>query len=195
MKTMKISLALFLFTISSLAAQTEWKFDKSHSNVSFSVSHMVISETEGNFGEYDGTITSDGLNPESLKIDLEIKVASIDTDNEDRDKHLRSDDFFSAEKYPEIKFVSKKMTKVGGKKYKLVGDLTMKGVTKEVELDVKFNGSVKDPWGNERMGFKLSGEVNRFDYGLKWNKLLETGGFVVGEDVEIRANIELIKKG
>jgi polyisoprenoid-binding protein YceI len=130
----------------------------------------------------------------SAMIDFTVDVNSINTENEDRDKHLRSDDFFNAEDFPQMSFKSKEMKKVGEKNYKLIGDLTIRDVTKEVEFDVKFNGMVNDPWGNTRAGFKATGEINRFDYGLKWNNLLETGGLVVGEDVEMVINVQLIKK-
>ena len=128
------------------------------------------------------------------KLNLLHEIASIDTDNEKRDEHLRSDDFFNAEKYPQLKFVSKSFKKVDENEYKMVGDLTMRDVTKEVELDVELNGTVVDPWGNTKAGFNLVGEINRFDYNLKWSKALETGGLVVGEDVEIIGKLQLMKK-
>ena len=194
MKSLKIFSFLLFFSAASIFAQTNWNLDKSHSSVGFSVTHMVITDVEGHFTNYEGTISMNGDDITSAMIDFTVDVNSINTENEDRDKHLRSDDFFNAEDFPQMSFKSKEMKKVGEKNYKLIGDLTIRDVTKEVEFDVKFNGMVNDPWGNTRAGFKATGEINRFDYGLKWNNLLETGGLVVGEDVEMVINVQLIKK-
>lgn len=186
---------VFLLVVTSINfAQTEWAFDKSHSNVSFSVTHMVIAETEGTFRSYEGKVITDGDSFENAEISLTVDINSIDTDNEKRDGHLKSDDFFNAEKFPQMTFAGKKFNKVDGKNYELIGDLTIRDITKEVKLDVVLNGTIVDPWGNTRAGFKLSGELNRFDYNLKWNKVMEAGGLVVGETVTINANIELIKQ-
>ncbi|PKL89552.1 MAG: polyisoprenoid-binding protein, partial [Ignavibacteriae bacterium HGW-Ignavibacteriae-2] len=129
----------------------------------------------------------------NAKIEFTVDINSINTDNEKRDQHLKSDDFFNAEKFPKMLFKSKSLKKESGKNWKMVGDLTIRDVTKEITLDVKFNGTIKDPWGNTRAGFKLTGELDRFDYNLKWNSALETGGLVVSKEVEITANIELIQ--
>ncbi|MBN1301248.1 MAG: YceI family protein [Melioribacteraceae bacterium] len=193
MKALKYIFFVLLFPVVSIFAQTKWNIDVSHSNVGFEVDHMVIATAEGEFKSYEGTIETDGDDFTNAKINLTIDVASIDTDNEQRDNHLKSDDFFNAEKFPQMTFVGKSMTKVNGNNWKLVGDFTIRDITKEVTLDVKFRGMVKDPWGNTRAGFKLTGEVNRFDYNLKWNKLLETGGLVVSEDVKLIIDLELIK--
>lgn len=194
MKTLKIAVLLFFTSAMLTFAQTNWAFDKAHSKIGFSVSHLVITDVEGNFKEFDASVTTDGDNWENAKIEFTAEIASIDTDNEKRDEHLRSDDFFNAEMYPQLKFVSKSFNKVEGNEYKLVGDLTIRDVTKEVELEVELNGTVVDPWGNTKAGFDLEGEINRFDYGLKWSKALETGGLVVGEDVEIIGKLQLMKK-
>ncbi len=188
----KLIVAIFLLS-TTLFAQTNWKFDKTHTEIGFTVTHMLITEVDGFFKDYDGTVVSTSDDFQNAQISFEAKVASVFTDNEKRDKHLRSADFFEAEKYPTLKFVGNSFTKVEGKKYKLVGDLTIKGVTKEITLDVKYNGTVTDPWGNTRAGFKMSGEVDRFDYGLKWNAALETGGLVVSKEVTLDIKIELIK--
>lgn len=192
----KIILAvLFLFTAATTTqAQTKWTVDNAHSKVGFSVSHMVITDVTGSFNTYEGKMVSKNDDFSDAQIDLTIDVNSINTDNEKRDGHLKSPDFFDAAKYPKITFKSKSFKKLDGNKYKLVGDLTIKGITKEVALDVKYNGTVKDPWGNTKAGFKLTGEINRFDYGLKWNTLLETGGAVVGETVTLTCNVELTKQ-
>lgn len=194
MKTLKIIGAILILSVSFTFAQTTWNFDKSHSKIGFSVTHLVITEVEGNFKEFEGTITTTGDDFENAKIEFSAEISSINTDNEKRDGHLKSDDFFNAEKFPQLKFKSKSFKKIDEKNYKLIGDLTMRDVTKEVELDVKYNGTVNDPWGNTKSGFSLRGEVNRFDYNLKWDKTIETGGFVVGEDVTILANLQLVKQ-
>ncbi len=187
-------MAFFTFaTITSTSAQTKWNLDKSHSKVGFSVSHMVITDVEGNFKDFDATVTTTGEDFSTAKIDFTAKTASVYTENEKRDNHLRSDDFFNAEKYPNLTFKSKSIKQVSDNKYKLTGDLTMRDVTKEVVLDVKFNGIIKDMSGNTRAGFKITGELNRMDYGLKFNALLGTGDAVVGNTVELIINVELIK--
>lgn len=194
MKSIKLAVLIILFAASFSFAQTSWGIDNSHSKIGFSVTHLVITEVDGFFKDFAGSVISNGENFEGSKIEFTAKTASIFTDNEKRDNHLRSDDFFNAEKFPNLTFVSKSFTKVNDKKYKLVGDLTIRDVTKEVALDVVYNGTVKDPWGNTKAGFKLNGEINRFDYGLKWNAAIETGGLVVGENVTITANLELVQK-
>ena len=193
MKTLKLILVPLILTSISFA-QTNWSFDKSHTKIGFSVSHLVITDVEGNFNEFDGTITSTGDSFEGATVNFTANIASIDTDNEKRDNHLKSDDFFNAEQYPKLTFAGKSMKNVGGKNYKLVGDLTMRDVTKEVELDVVHNGTVKDPWGNTKAGFSLEGVINRFDFNLKWNAAMETGGLVVGEDVTILGKLQLVQK-
>lgn len=186
-------LTIALFLISSIAfAQSAWNVDKSHSKVGFTVSHMVIVDVDGFFKEYSVDVkASDDFT--DAKVSFEAEVNSIFTNNDKRDAHLKSADFFDAENHPKITFVGKSMKKVDEKNYILTGDFTMRGVTKEIELDVKYKGLINDPWGNTRAGFGISGEVNRFDYGLQWNKVLETGGLVVSEEVELDIDLELIK--
>ena len=185
--------ALFLFAYVEVQAATKWSIDQSHSKVQFGVTHLVISEVTGQFNKFDGTIESPSDDFTDAKINFVVDVNSIDTDNQDRDNHLKSDDFFNAEKYPEMKFNGKSMKNFGGNKYKLTGDLTVRDITKEITLDVLYNGTVKDPWGNTKAGFKITGELNRFDYGLKWNALVETGGAVVGKTINLNINLELNK--
>lgn len=195
MKSIKLLAVFFFLTAGIISAQSvPWKIDQAHSKVQFTVSHMVVSEVTGHFKKFDGKITSDGEDFTKGNVEFTINAASIDTDNEKRDEHLRSDDFFNAEKYPEIIFKGKSLKKVGNNKYKLKGDFTMRNVTKPVELDVVYGGIVKDPYGNTHTGFKITGKVNRFDYGLKWNNLMEAGGAVVGKDVDIVVNLELTKE-
>lgn len=194
MYSLSIFLVLLIVAASVTEAQTSWTIDKSHSKVGFSVSHMVITDVEGYFKDYDAKVTTNGDDFSTASIDFTVKTGSIFTDNDGRDKHLRSDDFFNAEKYPNMVFKGKSMKKVSDNKFKLIGDLTIRDVTKQVELDVKYNGIVKDPWGSFRAGFKITGAINRFDYNLKWNNVIETGALVVGKEVELLIVLELVKK-
>lgn len=166
----------------------DWTIDKSHTNIRFTVTHMVVSEVDGKFNEFEGTVKGGDENFVGANVEFTAQTASVDTDNENRDKHLKSDDFFNAEQYPTIKF-SGKITKEG-EKYFLVGDFTMRDVTKPIKFDVKYGGRV-DAGRNLKAGFKVNGTINRFDYGLKWDRAMEAGGLVVGEDVEITCNVEL----
>jgi len=179
---------------SAVSAQTTWKVDAAHSSVKFSVSHLVVSETEGTFKVYDANISSTKEDFTDAKIDFSIDVNSINTENEMRDKHLKSDDFFNAEKFPKILLKGTSFKKVSGNKYVLEGDLTIRDVTKKVKLDVVYGGTVKDPYGNTKAGFKVTGTVDRLAYGLKWNVLTEAGGAVVGKDVELTVKLELQKQ-
>lgn len=194
MRKINLFLTILIFSAASLSAQTNWSVDKSHSKVGFSVSHMVITDVDGFFKDYDAKVTTNGDDFSTANIEFTVNTASIFTDNEGRDKHLRSDDFFNAEKFPKMTFKGKSMRKVGDNKFKLVGDLTIRDVTKQVELDVRYNGMVKDPWGNTKAGFKVTGEINRFDYNLKWNTAIETGALVVGREVELVIDLQLVKK-
>lgn len=194
MSKIKLFAVVLILTASSLFAQTEWVLDKSHSQVGFSVTHLVITEVDGYFKDYDAKVVTKGDDFSTATIDFTINTNSIFTDSEGRDKHLRSDDFFNAEKFPQMTFKGKSLKKLGDNKYKLVGDLTIRDVTKQVELDVKYNGMVKDPWGNTKAGFKVTGEINRFDYNLKWDKAIETGSLVVGKEVELIIDLQLVKK-
>ncbi len=192
---MKNSLVILSTVVASaVSAQTTWKADASHSSVKFSVSHLVISETEGTFKVYDANVISTKDDFTDAKIDFSIDVNSINTENEMRDKHLKSDDFFNAEKFPKIVFKGTSFKKVSGNKYVLEGDLTIRDVTKKVKLDVVYGGTVKDPYGNTKAGFKVTGTVDRLAYGLKWNVLTEAGGAVVGKDVELTVKLELQKQ-
>lgn len=193
MKTIKL-FAFLLLTAGLTFAQTKWSFDKAHSEIGFSVTHLIISEVDGNFQNFDGSIVSNGDSFEDAKVEFTAETKSIFTANEQRDNHLRSDDFFNSSKYPEMIFVSKSFKKADDNNYKLVGNLTIRDVTKEVTLDVRYNGTVVDPWGNTKAGFKVTGEINRFDYGLKWNALMEAGGAVVGKTVELEIDVQLKKE-
>lgn len=188
-------IALFVVVgANSAFAQSTWTIDGSHSDVSFNVSHLVVSEATGKFKKFDGELKAKSDDFSDAEIMFTIDAASINTEDEKRDGHLKSADFFDVAKYPTITFKSKSFKKVDANKYKLVGDLTMHGVTKSVELDIIFKGMAKSPWGQTVGAFKLSGAVNRMDFGLTWNKTLDNGGLLVGETVNITANIEVVKK-
>lgn len=182
-----------LFAQGGLQAQSKWQVDKAHSTVKFSVQHLVISEVEGSFRTFDGSIVSKNDDFTDAVIDFSVDVNSINTDNEMRDNHLKGDDFFNAAKFPKMTFKSKSFKKVSGNKYELVGDLTIRDVTKTVKFDVTYGGTAKDPYGNIKAGFKASAVINRFDYGLKWNALTEAGGAVVGNEVNVSLKLEFNK--
>lgn len=175
------------------AGAATYELDVAHTYIGFQVRHMVVSNTKGNFGEFTGSIQFDAAAPETLSASAEVAVKSVNTDNEKRDDHLRSPDFFDAAQFPTIAF---KTTRVEGTlpNVTLVGDLTIKGVTKEVSIPAEFNGPVTDPWGNERIGFSGSTKINRQEFGLTWSKTMDGGGLVVGDEVKIVLEVEAIKK-
>ena len=172
---------------------TIWNIDKSHSQVRFSVTHLVIAEVAGRFTDFAVNFQQAGDDFTTAKIEAIIKTASINTDVERRDNHLRSGDFLDAEKYPAITFKSGAIEKTGENTYKIEGDLTIRDDTKPVVLDTKFNGTILDPYGNVKAGFKATTTINRFDFGVKWNAATETGGLVAGSDVEITLLMEFSK--
>ncbi|MFN3405668.1 MAG: YceI family protein [Cytophagaceae bacterium] len=167
---------------------TKWKEDIAHSEVGFRVKHLMINNVKGHFRKFDVHVETDNEDFKDAKISFSADVNSIDTGSEQRDQHLKSADFFEAEKYPELKFES---TRFEGDK--LYGNLTMHGITKPVTLDVEFGGVAKDPWGNKKAGFSISGNINRKDFGLTWNAALETGGVLVSEEVKIYSEIQLVQ--
>jgi polyisoprenoid-binding protein YceI len=189
----RLAVIFLLISFISINAQTKWNIDKAHSKVLFSVTHLVISEVTGEFKGFTGSVETAKDDFSDAKIDFTVDVNSISTDNDMRDKHLKSDDFFNAEKFPQITFKGKTLKKVNGNNYKLTGDFTIRDVTKQVTLDVIYNGTIKDPYGNTKAGFKIIGQINRFDYNLKWNALIEAGGAVVGKTVTMTVNLELQK--
>jgi len=190
MKNEVIAADALLATDDSMAQATTWIVDNTHSNVKFSVSHLVISDVDGAFKSFNGTMKSSKPDFSDAQIDFTVDINSINTDNESRDNHLKSDDFFSAEKFPQMTFKGTSFKKVSGNKYALEGDLTIRDVTRKSKFDVSYGGTVKDPWGNIKAGFKVKGVINRFDYNLKWNSLTELGGAVIGKEVEIVLNLE-----
>ncbi|MBK6948190.1 MAG: YceI family protein [Haliscomenobacter sp.] len=180
-------LLLAAWTISSTNAQS-WTIDKTHTDIRFTVTHMTISEVDGEFKEFDGKVVSKGADFNGATVEFTAKTASVNTDSERRDGHLKGADFFDAEKHPELKFKGALQKK--GKAYLLVGDFTMKGVTKPVKFNAVYTGKVATQRG-AKAGFKITGTVNRFDYGVKWDNKMDTGGLVVGENVQITCNVEL----
>lgn len=189
----KSSIVIALFSVALVQAQTTWNIDASHSSIRFAVDHMVISEVEGIFSTYEGSVVSAKGDFSDAKINFTVDVKSVDTDNEKRDEHLRGADFFETEKYPKMTFVSSSVQKTGDNKYNLKGKLTLHGITKEITLAMTYGGTTKDPWGNTKAGLKVTGVINRTDFGLKYNSVLEAGSLMIGEDVTITAKVELVK--
>jgi polyisoprenoid-binding protein YceI len=172
------------------ATAADFALDRAHSFVQFQVRHLAISKVRGEFNDFTASFSYEPGKPETWRAEATIQVASIDTENEDRDNHLRSEDFFHAEKYPTITFVSTGVEMEDETRGKLMGDLTIRGVTLPVVLDLEVRGMVKDPWGNTKAGFAAEGKIDRKDFGLTWHKVLETGGLVVGDEVEIIMEIQ-----
>ena len=166
-----------------------FSIDKSHSEVTFQVRHL-ITKVSGRFSDYSGTIDFDRDNPSQSKVSFTIQAASIDTAEAKRDEHLRSDDFFAAEKFPTLSFRSTKISPRGGDLYDVEGDLTIRDVTRRIVLPVTHLGTAKDPWGNEKLAFEAETKINRKDFGLNWNAALETGGFLVGDEVKISVQVQ-----
>jgi polyisoprenoid-binding protein YceI len=183
-------LAVIAFISTSVFAQTKWTVDAVHSSVKFTVTHLVISEVEGSFKKFDGSITAAKPDFTDASINFTVDVNSINTDNEMRDKHLKSDDFFNAEKFPAMTFKSTGFKKLTANKYALSGNLTIRDVTKPVVFNVVYGGTVKDGYGNTKAGFKATAAINRFDYNLKWNALTEAGGATVGKDINMEIRLE-----
>ncbi len=174
-------------------AKESWKFDPTHSNVGFSARHLMVAKVRGHFASWSGTLEIDEENPAASKVDVSIDAASIDTKEADRDKHLKSPDFLEVEKFPHITFKSTKVERKSKTDLVVTGDLTIRDTTRSVTLDVEYAGRAKDPWGGERVGFSATTSINRKDYGLVWNVALETGGFLVGDKIDIALEIEAIK--
>lgn len=183
-------IAAFLLVAGFATAQTTWKVDKGHSSIQFTVIHNLIAEVNGEFKDFDGSIVSEGDSFKGTNVEFTIKTASISTGIENRDNHLKSDDFFNVEKFPEIKF--KGVLNRDNGIYTLNGDLTMRDVTKKVTFDVTYRGSV-DTGKAIRAGFRINGKINRLDYGVKWSNKLASGELVVADEVDFIARLELIK--
>ena len=180
---------------SSAARASEWSIDPTHTTAEFSVRHMMVTELKGQFGKVTGTLDLDDKDPTRSKVDVTVDAATIDTHEAKRDAHLKSPDFFDVAKHPTLTFKSTKIAKAGKTGFKVTGDLTMRGVTKPVVLDVEGpSAAVKSPMGQMIRGVRVTGKISRKDWGLNWNKALEAGGFLVGDDVKIEVDAELSEK-
>jgi polyisoprenoid-binding protein YceI len=171
-----------------------WALDPTHSEMQFKVKHLMISTVTGNFHAFSANVETDGDDFSTANISFSADIDSISTGDAQRDGHLKSPDFFDAAQFSTITFASTSLKLQGGDMYKLTGNLTMHGITKEVELDAELGGIAKDPWGNTKVGFTLSGKINRKDFGLNWNVALEAGGILVGEDVKLHAEVQFVKQ-
>ena len=170
-----------------------WNIDATHSGINFSIRHLVVSKVRGRFAKYTGAVKIDDEDLTRSVVEATIDASSIDTGTPDRDTHLRSADFFDVERFPELRFRSARIEKLGNDRYKVTGDLTIRDVTREVSLDVEAGGQAKDPWGNERIGFVAKTALNRKDFGLEWNQVLEAGGVLVGDRVDIELDVQGVK--
>lgn len=175
-------------------SKTKWAIDPSHSEISFKAKHLMITNVKGVFKEFEGTVYTSGDNFLTSDIEFKMNAASVDTGAPDRDGHLKSADFFDVENFKEVRFKGTSLDKTDDENYVLMGDLTIKNVTKKVALEVEFSGVMKDPWGNEKAGYALSGKINRKDFGLLWNAALETGGVLVSDEIKINSEVQLLKQ-
>ena len=171
-----------------------YKIDAAHSEITFKVKHLMITNVTGNFNKFDATLESSKEDFTDAKISFEADVDSISTNNEQRDGHLKSEDFFAAEKFPKLSFVSSSFNKVSGDEYKLAGTLTLRGVSKPIELSVEYGGTATDPYGQVKSGFEISGKINRKDFGLVWTATTEAGGIVVSDEVKLNLSVQMIKQ-
>ncbi|MGX4689639.1 YceI family protein [Streptomyces sp. JNUCC 63] len=178
----------------ALAALTgEYTIDPAHSTLGFVARHAMVTNVKGKFNEFTGVLRLDGTDPSASTASIDVKMESIDTGSADRDGHLKSADFFKIDEFPEMTFRSTKAEALGGDDYRITGDLTILGVTKPLTIDLEFNGSAKDPFGNERVGFEGKAEIVRSEWGLTWNAALETGGFLVSDKIKLNFDISAIK--
>lgn len=171
-----------------------YKIDAAHSEINFKVKHLMITNVTGSFTKFDATLEAKADDLSDAKISFEADVNSISTNNEQRDGHLKSDDFFNAEKFPKLTFKSTEFKKLSDDKYKLSGDLTIRDVTKRVELGVEFGGTMTDPWGQEKAGFEIHGKISRKEFNLNWNAVTEAGGVVVSDEVRLQLAVQMIKQ-
>jgi len=169
-----------------------WKIDPAHSRIEFSVKHMMIATVRGRFTRFDGTLDLDEAHPERSHVEGKVEVDSLTTHQEQRDGHLRSPDFFDVDKYPEMTFHSTRIEPIDRQRFKVTGDLTTRDITRPVTFDVTYEGKVKDPYGNEKIGFSAQTRLNRKDFGLNWNVALEAGGWMVGDDVRVDIELEVM---
>ncbi|MCC6550290.1 MAG: YceI family protein [Ignavibacteriaceae bacterium] len=175
-------------------AKSVWAVDPTHSEIGFKVKHMMFTNVSGKFNSFEASVENEDDKFETSKISFSADTTSIDTANTDRDAHLRSADFFEVEKFPKLSFVSTEIKKVEDNQYKVSGDFTIRDVTKSITLDAEYSGLMKDPWGNTKAAFSLSGKISRKDFGLLWNAALETGGVLVSDEVKLLSEVQLVKK-
>jgi polyisoprenoid-binding protein YceI len=175
-------------------AKTKWAIDPANSEIHFKVKHLVISTVTGSFDKFEGSLSTSSDDFSNSQIEFTADVDSINTNQADRDTHLKSPDFFDAANHPKLVFKSKSFEKTDSSSYTLTGDLTIRGVTKTIKLDVEHGGIIVDPWGNTKAGFEVNGKINRKDYGLVWSAVTESGGIVVADEVKLQMNIELAKQ-
>lgn len=195
MSFLRSGLVALSLLASTPALAATYTIDASHTRVGFAVTHMMVSTVRGEFGTVEGSIDYDPKNLAATKVNAKVAVASVDTRDAKRDDHLRSSDFFDAAKFPEMTFVSKSVKNVGKDGFDLVGDLTIRGVTREVTFRVKpFSPEYKDPWGNYKVGTSATAKINRQDFGVSWNKALDSGGYIVGDEVTIELDVEMGRK-
>ena len=172
---------------------SNWNLDTVHSGINFTVRHMVVSKVRGRFAKFSGSVALDENDLTRSVVEATIDASSIDTGTAQRDDHLRSADFFDAERFPEIRFRSTRIEQLDGDRYRLTGELTIRDVTRSIALEAEYGGRGKDPWGNERVGFTAKGTLDRKDFGLKWNQALETGGVLVSDRVEIELEVQAVR--
>jgi polyisoprenoid-binding protein YceI len=175
-------------------ANQKWVLDPTHSELQFRIKHLMISTVTGQFNQFSASVETDNDDFTAAKVHFAAEVNSISTNNDQRDAHLRNGDFFDAEKFPTVIFESEKMEKAGEDEYKLYGTLTMRGVSKKIVLNAEFGGITRDPWGNTRTGFSVTGKINRFDFGISFGAVTETGGLLLGDEVKIAANVQFVKE-
>jgi polyisoprenoid-binding protein YceI len=175
-------------------AQIKWILDPTHSEIQFRIRHLMITNVTGSFGKFTSEVETKDDNFDTAKIRFTAEVDSITTNNEQRDGHLKSADFFEISKYPTLTFTSTKLEKVSGEDFELYGDIDFHGVKKNIKLKVEHGGVIKDPWGNTRTGFTVDGKISRKDFGLVWNTATEAGGVVLGDDVKLHASVEFVKQ-
>jgi polyisoprenoid-binding protein YceI len=177
-----------------MTTASKWAIDPSHSEISFKVKHLVVTTLTGKFDTFEGALETANDDFSDANINFSADIASINTGNADRDGHLKSDDFFNAEAFPKLTFASTSFTKVGADEYKLAGNITLRDVTKPIELTVEYGGTATDPWGNVKAGFEINGKIKRKEFGLKWDAFTEAGGAVVSDEIKLHLNVQLVKQ-
>jgi polyisoprenoid-binding protein YceI len=177
-----------------MTTTSKWAIDPSHSEISFKIKHLVVTTLTGKFETFEGGLETANEDFSDATISFTADVASINTGNADRDGHLKSDDFFNAEAFPKVTFTSTNFTKTSDGEYKLAGNITLRDVTKPIELTVEYGGTATDPWGNVKAGFEINGKIKRKEFGLKWDALTEAGGAVVSDEVKLHLNVQLVKQ-